>query len=77
MKAKLIITTVLVAGFASPTFAASYYVVQSSKTQKCSVTATKPSSTSKTLALVGDGTSYKTKAAATTAMGTIDACKSQ
>jgi hypothetical protein len=32
MKTKLIITTILMAGFASPAFAASYYVVQSSKT---------------------------------------------
>jgi hypothetical protein len=30
-----------------------------------------------TLAPVGDGTSYKTKTEAKTAMGTIDACKSQ
>ena len=52
-----------------------YFIVQNNKTHKCSLAKTKPSESSKTVALVGDGTAYKTKSEATTAMGTMDACK--
>jgi hypothetical protein len=76
MKTKLLLTSILAIGVASPAFAASYYVVQNTKTHKCSVSATKPSEKSKTLVLVGDGTVYTTKTEATTAMGTINECKS-
>jgi hypothetical protein len=75
MKVKLLLATLVVVAVANPALAASYYVVQNSKTQKCSVATTKPSSTSKTSAVVGDGTAYKTKDEATTAMTTADACK--
>ena len=74
MKTKLILACVLALGVASPAFA-DYYIVQSSKTHKCSVAKNKPSEKSKTVTLVGDGTAYKTKAEATSAMGTMDACK--
>ena len=75
MKVRVILASILIAAVASPAFAASYYVVQSSKTQKCSVTTKKPSDKSKTLTLAGDGTAYATKAEATSAMATIAACK--
>jgi hypothetical protein len=75
MKGKLILACVLAAGVASPALA-DFYVVQNSKTHKCSVAKNKPSEKSKTVAVVGDGTAYKTKAEATSAMGTMDACKS-
>jgi hypothetical protein len=74
MKTKVILACVLTVGLASPAFA-DFYVVQNSKTHKCTVAKTKPSEKSKTVALAGDGTAYKTKAEATTAMGTIAACK--
>jgi hypothetical protein len=74
MKTKVILACVLAIGLASPALA-DYYVVQNSKTHKCSVAKSKPSEKSKTVTLAGDGTAYKTKAEATTAMGTIDACK--
>ncbi len=74
MKAKIMLACVLVAGIASPALA-DYFIVQNNKSHKCSVAKNKPSEKSKTVVLVGDGTAYKTKAEATTAMGTTDACK--
>ena len=76
MKTKLVLACALAVGLASPSFAASYYVVQNTKTHKCTVATTKPSETSKAVVLVGDGTAYASKKQATTAMGTIEACKS-
>ena len=76
MNRKLLLTSILAIGVTSPALAASFYVVQSTKTHKCMVVAQKPSEKSKTFVLVGDGTVYKTKAEATTAMGTINECKS-
>jgi hypothetical protein len=76
MNTKFAVACLLMIAVASPAFAASYYVVQNQKTHKCSVAKSKPSEKSKTVVLVGDGTVYKTKDEATTAMGAIDACKS-
>ena len=76
MRTKLILACALAVGLASPSFAASYYVVQNTKTHKCAVAATKPSEKSKTVIQVGEGTAYASKKEATTAMGSIDACKS-
>ena len=76
MRTKLVLACALAVGLASPSFAASYYVVQNTKTHKCTVATTKPSEKNKTVALVGDGTAYTSKQEATTAMATIDACKS-
>jgi hypothetical protein len=75
MKAKLIVTSLLVAGIASPAFAASFYVVQSTRTHKCTIATKQPSEKSKTVVLVGDGTVYASKKEATDAMTTIEACK--
>ena len=74
MKSKGVLACVLAVGLASPAWA-DYYIVQNNKSHKCSVAKSKPSEKSKTVVLVGDGTAYKTKAEATTAMGTTDACK--
>ena len=75
MRTKLVLACAFAVGLASPAFAASYYVVQTTKTHKCSVATTKPSEKSTTVVLVGDGTAYASKKEATTALGTIDACK--
>ena len=56
MRTKFVLACALAVGLASPSFAASYYVVQNTKTHKCTVAATKPSEKSKTMVLVGDGT---------------------
>jgi hypothetical protein len=74
MKAKVVLACLIAVALASPALA-DYYIVQNSKTHKCSVAKSKPSEKSKTVSLVGDGTTYKTKAEATTAMGTMDPCK--
>jgi hypothetical protein len=74
MKTKIVLACLLSVGLASPAFA-DYYVVQNNKTHKCTFAKSKPSEKSKTVVLVGDGTAYKTKAEATTALGAIAACK--
>jgi hypothetical protein len=58
---------------ATPVFAADYYVVQNATSKKCSVATKKPASAKVTL--VGDGTAYKTKKEAQTALKAADACK--
>ena len=74
MKVKLLVASIVTAALTSPAYAATYYVVQSTKTQKCSVTLSKPSAKSKTAALIGDE-GYKTKKEATDAMAAAAACK--
>jgi hypothetical protein len=75
MNAKVFVAAILAASVATPAFAATYYVVQNTKTQKCSVAATKPSATSKALTLVGDSAGYQKKKDATAAIATVEACK--
>jgi opacity protein-like surface antigen len=76
MKIKVLVAAVVVASIATPALAATYYVVQTSKTpQKCSVATTKPSATSKTRTLVADTAGYKTKKDATAAMTAAAECK--
>lgn len=51
----------------------SYYIVQDVKTKKCQIVAQKPTGTEHTM--VGpDGTVYKTKTEAETAMKTVKVC---
>ena len=75
MRKTVVLVGVLAFGFSAPALAASYYVVQDTKTHKCSVVTKKPSAKSKTTALVGAGTAYPSKQEATTAMGTMTECK--
>ena len=76
MKFKIFLACLLGVGIASPAFA-DYFIVQNNKTHKCSVAKSKPSEKSKSVVLVGDGTAYKTKEEASTAMGAVDACKAK
>jgi hypothetical protein len=70
---KIVVAAALTTALVAPAFAAtSYYVEQSVKTQKCSVTSHKPNG--KTFKMIGADT-YKTKAAATTAMKADAECK--
>ena len=75
MKAKILIAAVLTAAIATPAYAATYYVVQSNKTQKCSVTTKKPTAKSKTTVLVGNDAGYKSKKDANAAIATVEVCK--
>jgi hypothetical protein len=72
MKLKLVVTALALV-IATPTFAAEYYIVQSASNKKCSIASKKP--TSDKMTLVGDGTAYKTKKEARTALKAADACK--
>ncbi|HKA80875.1 MAG TPA: hypothetical protein VKD43_12620 [Xanthobacteraceae bacterium] len=74
MKLKLAVAALALV-VATPAFAADYFVVQNAKSKKCSVATKKPTSDKTTL--VGDGTAYKTKKEAQTAMAAADACKAK
>src|SRR5215472_15659686 len=72
MKLKLAVAALALL-IATPTFAAEYYIIQSASSKKCAVASKKPTSDEATL--VGDGTAYKTKKEARTALKAADACK--
>ena len=75
MKKTVLIASMFAIGFAAPALAANYYVVQNTKTHKCSVAAKKPSQKSKTTVLLGAGTAYTSKQEAATAMAGMSECK--
>lgn len=69
---KYVIAALLVAGFATPAFAAQYYVAQNNSTHKCSIVSHKPDG--KTLTMLGaDG--FKTKSQAESALKGMSECK--
>jgi hypothetical protein len=72
MKLKLAVAALALV-IATPAFAAEYYIIHSASSKKCSVASKKP--TSDKMTLVGDGTAYKTKKEARTALKATDACK--
>ena len=74
MRLKTAIVAAVIVGFAAPSYAQSFYVVQDVKTKKCTVTETKPASTDVTV--VSGDTVYKTKAEAETGMKTVKVCTS-
>ena len=74
---RFVTSTAIAAALVLPSVAAfaqdSYYIVQDAKTKKCQIMAQKPTSTEYTV--VGpDGSVYKTKAEAETAMKTVKVC---
>jgi hypothetical protein len=75
MRAKLVIASLVVIGLSSPVLAATYYVVQSTRTQQCSLAIRKPLAKSKALALVGAETGYKSRREALEARRTIGVCR--
>jgi uncharacterized membrane protein len=74
MKATSLAAVFLLLASAAPAFASKYYVVQNSKTLKCSVVPKKPKG--KTVVLVGSGTAYKTRNDARVALRSTANCKS-
>ena len=73
MLRKIVVAAALTSALVAPAFAATtYYVEQSAKTHKCSVTAHKPDG--KTFTQIGTDT-YKTKADASKAMAAATECK--
>jgi hypothetical protein len=73
MKAKFLIACLIVVGLASPAFARKYYVVQNTKTLKCSVLPKKPKG--KTVVLVSGGSFYKSRSEARAALRISPSCK--
>lgn len=76
MKLKIATAALMIAAFSLPAFAADeFYVVQDVKTKKCTIVDKKPVASEATL--VGpDGTVYKTRTEAETAMKTVKVCTS-
>ena len=71
---KYLLAATLVA-FTSPAFA-DFYIVQDSATKKCTITESRPTTT--TMKVVGpDGTIYKTREEASTAMKTVKVCETR
>ena len=69
MLRKILVTAAIAASLSAPAFAATtYYVGKDSKTNKCSVSTTKPAT------MIGTA-GYSTKAAAETAMKAAADCK--
>ena len=73
MKMKSVLIAFLLIGLASPAAARNYYVVQNTKTLKCSVLPKKPKG--KTVMIVGGTTPYKTRREAHAALRTAAPCK--
>jgi hypothetical protein len=69
---KYVIAGLLVAGFATPAFAAEFFVPQNNTTHKCSIVSKKPDG--KRLTQLGTE-SFKTKSAAETALKGMSECK--
>ena len=73
MKEKVLLAFLIAVGLTAAAFARHYYVVQNTKTLKCSVLPKKPKG--KTVVLVGGGTPYKTRTEARSALRTSGPCK--
>jgi hypothetical protein len=73
MRVKFVLACLVIIGLASPAFARKYYIVQNTKTLKCSVLPKKPKG--KTVVLVSGSTSYKTRNEARAALRTAAPCK--
>jgi len=69
---KFVVAGLLAAGFATPAFAAGYYVAQNNSTHKCSILSKKPDG--KTLTMLGTE-GFKTKSAAESALKGMAECK--
>jgi hypothetical protein len=72
---RTMLAAALVLSFATPAFA-DFYIVQDSATRRCTITESRPTTT--TMKVVGpDGTVYKTREEASTAMKTVKVCESR
>jgi hypothetical protein len=72
MKMKFVLAAFLLIGLASPAAARNYYVVQNTKTLKCSVLPKKPKG--KTVVIVSGTTAYKTRKEALAALRAAAPC---
>ena len=73
MKARFLLACLIVSGLATPALARKYYIVQNTKTLRCSVLPKKPKG--KTVVLVSGSSAYKTRNEARAALRTSAPCK--
>ena len=73
MQTRVLVACLIVIGLASPALARKYYVVQNSKTLRCSVLPKKPKG--KTVVLVSGSMSYKSRSEARAALRALPPCK--
>jgi hypothetical protein len=75
---RLVTSTALAAALILPSAAAfaqdAYYIVQDVKTKKCAIVDKKPATTAEHTVVGPDGTVYKTRTEAETAMKTVKVC---
>ena len=76
MSIKHLLAAAVVTAFVSPAFAQTteFYIVQDTSTKKCTIVDKKPTTTTTTV--VGNGTVYKTRTEAESAMKTVKVCTS-
>jgi hypothetical protein len=75
-KEKMLVGAALLLAFTLPSLAqtsTTFYVAQDVKTKKCTIVDKKPMDTT-TMTIVGDGTVFKTRTEAETAMKTVKVC---
>jgi hypothetical protein len=76
MKFKAVVTATMIVAFVVPAFAANeFYVVQDTKTKKCTIVDKKPTDPSMTV-VSPSGTVYKTRSEAESGIKTIKVCSS-
>lgn len=74
MTFRIALAAAALAAATAPAFAqATFYVVQDTSTQKCTIVESRPTTT--TMVVVGDGKVYTTRAEAESAVKTITVCK--
>lgn len=73
MKFRIALAAAMLVATATPTLAQTFYVVQDTKTKKCTVVEQKP--TVSTTVVVGDGKVFKSRTEAEGAVKTITVCK--
>jgi hypothetical protein len=76
MNLKIALAGALVVGFALPAAADTYYLMQDTKTKKCTVTREKPTSSEVTI-IGGDGKVYTSQTEAEGAMKTTKVCTTE
>jgi hypothetical protein len=72
---KIVLASLLVAGIATPTLAAEFYIVQDTATKKCTIVDKKPTVTTQTV-VSDNGKVYTTREEATSGMKSVKVCQS-
>jgi hypothetical protein len=76
MKLRIALASMMIAGFVLPAAADSFYLMQDTKTKKCTVTKERPVGTEMTI-IGGDGSVYTSQMEAEGAMKTTKVCTTE